>query len=156
MTPPSLAASRFLWGLAIGAILGLLYGWLRPPRRKHPHLSDLLFMAAAFYGWLLLNFGICKGDLRPVYSLALAAGILLEEWTLGRLLRPVIAGFWKIVAGFFSIILLPGKIFLKKGKLFANYLFATGKKWGTISWNHCRHFQRKNGGKHHVQSKEPI
>ena len=132
MNSPALDLRRFLAGCVLGVLLGILYGALRPPRRKHPHLCDLLFMIATLYSWLYLSFALCDGDIRLVYSLSLPAGILLEEWTLGRLLRPVFACIWKIWDGFLRILLWPWKNFLKKCKLFANFLFATGKKWGTI------------------------
>ena len=58
MTAPELAARRFLWALATGAAVGMVYGFLRPLRPKHTTLSDLLFLPAALYGWLFLNFRI--------------------------------------------------------------------------------------------------
>ena len=141
MNPPALAAARFGWGLVMGAGLGILYGAMGPPRQKHPHLWDFFFMAAAFYGWLVLNFAVCRADIRPVYSLAILLGFLLEEATLGRLLRPVFSVIWKKWWSLLSFLSRPWKKFLKKIKLFFISLFATVKKWSTIYWNHCRHFQ---------------
>ena len=88
MNPPGVDARRFLIGCGLGALLGLLYGVLRLPRQKKPHLCDLVFMTVTFYVWLYFSFGVCQGDVRLVYSLSLLLGTLTEEWTLGRLLRP--------------------------------------------------------------------
>ena len=95
MISPGLSALRFAAALGIGALLGVYYGFLRPLRPRHTLLSDLLFLPAAFWGWLYLSFGICKGDIRLGYSLGLALGGVLLDVTLGRLLRPVFSGFGK-------------------------------------------------------------
>ena len=56
MTAPADAAVRFGWGLLLGASLGLFYGFLRPLRPKRTTLADGIFLLAAFYLWLLLQF----------------------------------------------------------------------------------------------------
>ena len=81
MTAPALAAGRFLAACGIGALLGLFYGFLRPLRPRLTHLCDLLFVIAAFFGWLYLGFGVCLGDLRLGYTAGLAAGGFLWEKT---------------------------------------------------------------------------
>ena len=63
MTPPTLAALRFGYGLLTGAAAGFLYGFLRPLGRRHRNLADFLFVCAAFYLWLLLSFRLCRGDI---------------------------------------------------------------------------------------------
>ena len=65
MTDPLTSAYRFAIACLLGCGLGLWYGFLRPLRLRHPHISDLLFLPGAVYAWLLLGFQICRGDLRP-------------------------------------------------------------------------------------------
>lgn len=114
MIPPAEAFRRFGLGFLLGAGLGLLYGFLRPARQKHPHIADLFFVIAAFWAWLQLSFGICKGDIRLGSTSGLLLGALLWEWTFGRLLRPVFLWLWKIFGKIASYTLLPIKIFFKK------------------------------------------
>ena len=128
MTAPGVAARQFLIACAMGLGLGLFYGFLRPLRRRHVHLADLLFLPALFYAWLVLGFGICGGDLRPVTMLGLGLGAVAWECSIGRLLRPVFGWFWGIL---FRILSLPVRIFKKifaKIAKFAKFLLATGKK----------------------------
>jgi hypothetical protein len=89
MNGPAEDARRFLLGCLLGAGLGFVYGFLRPPRKKHPHLSDLCFSVAAVWAWLQLSFGVCDGDLRLWYTAGLGLGAVAWEVTFGRLLRPV-------------------------------------------------------------------
>ena len=72
MIGPEIAARWLLWSLAIGAAVGLFYAFLRPAPEKLRQLWDLLFVCAAFYGWLYLGFGICGGDLRFGCTAAMA------------------------------------------------------------------------------------
>ena len=65
---------NLLVALCLGAGLGVVYGFLRPARRSHPHLADLIFVCCAFYAWLWHGFAVCRGDLRLGYTLALLAG----------------------------------------------------------------------------------
>ena len=64
MTTPIYAFSRFAIALALGAGLGLFYGFLRPLRPRYTALSDLLFLAGLSYVWLYFNFAVCRGDIR--------------------------------------------------------------------------------------------
>ena len=64
MTAPGLAARRFLISCLLGLGLGLVYGFLRPFRRRFPKLGDTLFLFAAGSAWLQLSFRVCQGDLR--------------------------------------------------------------------------------------------
>ena len=120
-------------GLLMGCGLGLIYGFLRP---VHPRwLGDLLFSAGFFWAWFQLMFGICGGDLRLAYTVALLGGLFLWESTFGRFLRPVFSSFWKVFSKIFYIIWLPFKNILKKSGNFINFLFARSKKWVTIKCN---------------------
>ena len=131
MTAPGAAAGRFLSACLLGVGLGVVYAFLRPPRQKHPHLSDTLFLLALFPAWIYLGFGICGGDLRLGYT----AGLFLGTWagaaTLGRLLQPLFCFLWKILT--FPLHLL--KKFFKKMKKIAKKLLASGKKWFTMKKN---------------------
>ena len=93
MTPPETAASRFLLCCLLGAVLGTVYGFLRPIRRKSTALGDCLFLAAAGWLWLEMGFRVCRGDLRMGYLIGFGAGCILWEITAGRLLQPVFFTF---------------------------------------------------------------
>ena len=128
MTDPRITLQRMLAGLVLGMILGLVYGALRPLRRRNSTLGDLLFLPAMVWGWLEMGFGICGGDLRLGYLVPLFFGAVLWEQTVGRLLRPIFAGFWWAFAGILGLCTFPVKKFFH----FAKILFASGEKWVTI------------------------
>ena len=127
MTPET-ALYRLLCGLVLGAALGLYYGFLRPPRTRHPALADGAFLLGAVWVWLFFAFGICGGDLRVGYFAGLTAGGVIWECTAGKALRPVFGLFWKKLGNLGALLTLPGKKFLH----FAKILFASGEKWVTI------------------------
>ena len=114
MNTPQTAFSRFCVAVAMGLGLGLYYGFLRPLRPKHTHLSDFLFCLGGFWAWIYLSFGVCLGDIRIAYTAGLAVGGFLWEITLGRLLRPVFQKFWFVVGKIFSFLTYPLKFFWKK------------------------------------------
>lgn len=118
MTDPALSALRFGAGLALGAALGLVYGFLRPLRTRRSAPADLLFMAAAFYAWLVLSFAVCRGDIRLGITLALPLGALLWENTAGRLLRRPFRLFWQGVAAAVGLLMLPFKKFYESWAVF--------------------------------------
>lgn len=128
MRSPELGALQFAMACLVGAGLGLVYGFLRPLRRKHEILGDLLFVAAAFWGWLYWGFGICRGDYPGPGLLGLGLGALAWEATAGRLLRPVFSFFWKTTGKMCRYALWPWKKILKIVKI----LFASVEKWVTI------------------------
>ena len=112
MTAPAVAAARFCMAGAVGAGLGCFYGFLRPLRKKSCWLPDLIFVIAAFMGWVYVGFGICRGDLRIAYYAGMALGGFGWEMTAGRLLRPVFFGFWKGIGKILGLFLLPVKKYL--------------------------------------------
>lgn len=120
MTPTE-GALRLLLSALVGAILGLVYGFLRPLRPRLTGFADSVFSLAAVTAWVIISFPICRGDIRPVFFFAMVAGCLGWEMTVGRFLRGIFSGFWK-----------PSKIFLKFLRKKAKKLFATGKKSVTI------------------------
>ncbi len=141
---PSAAAGCFLWGLALGAGLGLWYGFLQPMR--HRFLGDLLFLAGVFPVWLIFCFGVCRGDIRFGLLLSLPLGGILFHKTLGRLFMPLWRGFWRgisrITGGF-------KKFFGKTGGFLKKFL-ATGKKTSKIKSRNRVH----PGGKPHDHKKQ--
>ena len=77
---PTQSAQHFLLATLMGLGLGLIYGFLRPLRPKHTHLSDFLFVIVLFWVWLQLNFGVCYGDIRlggVDFGAAFATGLWL-------------------------------------------------------------------------------
>ena len=111
MNSPREAGLRFLISLGLGGLLGIFYEFLRPLRPKHTLLSDSIFLAGAGYGWLWLNFAVCRGDIRTVWLLGMILGGVATEITLGRLLLPIFRRLWAIVGKIWEILLLPGKKF---------------------------------------------
>lgn len=84
----------FLCSCLAGAGLGLFYGFLRPLGARHRHWADGLFCLGAGAVWLVLGFGVFRGELRPGLFLGLPVGSLLWEWGPGVLLGPVWQEFW--------------------------------------------------------------
>ena len=109
MNDPRTAALQFLLAILLGAVLGLIHGFLGPVRRKNPHLADLLFLPALTIGWLQHSFRICLGDLRPVWLLGIMLGIWCWESSVGILLRPFFSGMWHIFYRIWEFSLVPVK-----------------------------------------------
>lgn len=145
MNRPELAARQFALACLVGVGLGLVYGFLRPLRRKFEILGDLLFVAALFWGWLYWGFGICGGDYPGPGLLGLGLGGTVWEATAGRLLRPAFSFFWESLGKMFQSALWPCKKILKIMKI----LFASVEKWVTIGWNKCRSMGQRHGGDNH-------
>ena len=95
MMSPAIAFRRFGIGILLGVALGLLYGFLRPLRRKRNGFWDLVFVLCAGWVYLYYGFAVCRADLRMGYFFAPIAGGLGWEWSFGRYLRPFFAGFWE-------------------------------------------------------------
>ena len=112
MTTPGAALEQTGLCFGVGALLGLLYGFLRPLRPRHTGLSDLLFLPGFFYGWLYCGFAICRGDLRLAYTAAMLLGIWITDRTVGRLLRPAFSFIWKVLAFLWSFFTFPVRKFL--------------------------------------------
>ncbi len=146
MSGPALDGWRFGVACLLGLPIGVLYSFLRPLRQRHPILSDLVFLPALFYGWLYLGFGVCQGDIRSSYCAGLFVGIFLWELTLGKWLRPVFRGFWRILSKIWNGIQGIFKKFFKKIQKFFKNVFAIWKKWVTIVGTNRRSMRRKNGG----------
>ncbi len=146
MNGPALDGWRFLWGCGIGAVLGVWYGFLRPLRPRHTVFADLLFLPAMGYAFLYLSFAVCRGDIRLGYTMGLLIGAVLWECSLGRLLRPVFFGFWRLISKIFNGIFAIFKKIFKKIRKNAKFLFAIWKKWFTIIETNRRKTRRKKRG----------
>jgi hypothetical protein len=109
-------------------VLGIGYDFLRPLGEKHPHGADLLFAPLAIWMWLYVSFGVCRCDIRMVYTLGMFAGLLLWELTAARWLQPLCFYIWGQAGRGICFLLIPWKKFLK----FVKILFASAKKWVTI------------------------
>ena len=107
MTSPAVTAARVVAGMGLGLALGVLWDLLKPLSRRHPHLSDLLFLPALIWAWLELGFGICGGDLRLGCTASLGLGWAAWELTLGRLLTPAVTAIWDFLGAFFLGLLAP-------------------------------------------------
>ena len=123
MTDPTLATQRFLAACLIGAALGIVYGFLRPLRPRFTAAADLVFLAAAFFGWLQLAFRICMGDVRIAYLAGMGLGTVCWEISAGRLLRPIFFIFWHTLGHILRFLMKPVKKILKILKI----LFASGE-----------------------------
>jgi hypothetical protein len=112
MTVPIDAALRFLWGLAVGAVLGVCYDFLRPLRRRHHAPADVIFVLAALWGWIWYSFQICAGDIRLGGTAALGLGMLLWLGTVSVVIRRAFYWFWLVIFQILSVFALPfAKIF---------------------------------------------
>ena len=132
MTTPATAAARFLWGMAFGIGLGILWDLLKPLARRHPHLCDLWFGPMLVWAWLEHGFGICQGDLRLGYTAALMVGWLAWEMTLGRALTRAIWGIWNFLARFMGPM---AGYFGKKTKKFLYFLQKNICIYGKMGYN---------------------
>lgn len=109
--PPAEAAAQLAAGLALGAGLGVLYGFFRPLRPRFTTLADGLFLLAAALCWARLNFGICRGSIRLGCNGALLLGEFFTDWVLGPLLRPLFSAFWGLIGKIVRIVVFPVKKF---------------------------------------------
>ena len=130
MTVPSEAAFRVLWGLAVGAFLGLCYDFLRPLRRRHNAPADVVFGALALMAWVWYSFKICLGDIRLGGTVSLGLGMLLWLGTASMVVRKVFFWFWLAIFRIISVFFLPFRKFFQKTRVFIKKVFAYGKKRG--------------------------
>ena len=146
MTAPALAAARFSAACLLGMGLGILYSFLRPLRPRLTVLADLLFVLGFGWAWVYLGFAICQGDLRVGYYSGLILGLLLWEYTAGKLLRPLFFGFWGIVRKILALFLQPVARFFRFIPGICKKIFAYPKKSGTIKGDRNEtHYRKENG-----------
>ena len=132
MTAPAVAAGRFLAAVLLGLGAGLVYGFLRPLRRRRNWPADLIFVFCFSALWLIHSFAVCRGDLRLWGFFGLILGCALWESTAGRLLRPLFSGFLRAMGKLLWLFCLPAAKIFKIFTDFVKKLFAYGKKSGTI------------------------
>lgn len=149
MMPPAETARQFLPAILLGCALGVFHGFLRPLRLRIGWPAELPLCAAMVWGWLYLSFAVCRGDLRPAYTLCYLFSAILWDRTLGRWVGPLFSFFWQGIFQFLGFLSRFWKNFSRKCKNYAKILFATGKKEGIINWNNRLHFRRRTGGKSH-------
>ena len=130
MTVPSDAALRVLWGLWVGAFLGLCYDFLRPLRRRYNAPADAVFVVIALMAWVWYSFQICLGDIRLGGTASLGLGMLLWMGTVSLGVRKVFYWFWLVIFRIFSVFFFPFAIIFKKSMVFTKKVFAYGKKRG--------------------------
>ena len=123
---PAGGALRFAAAFLLGAGLGVFYAFLRPLRRRRNWTWDLVFLIGLYWVWILHGFALCAGDIRPVYTPAMAAGAAVtgKLIPLGRIFVP----FWAVIGTIFA----PAEKFFQKTASFLKKLFASGKKSGTM------------------------
>ena len=148
MITPEIALQRWLIAFVFGCGLGIYYGFLRPLRPRHTHLSDFLFLIGAFWAWLQVGFAVCKGDIRLSESVGMLCGGICWEMTIGRLLRPLFYKFWRFVARIFHFFLLPFGFFMKKAKKYLNFLLLSARKTSTMNKR-----KKRDGGGHRGKEK---
>lgn len=130
MTEPAQAALRFLWGLAVGAILGACYDFLRPLRRRHHAPADTVFLLVAFLAWVWYSFQICAGDIRFGGTASLGLGMLLWLGTASKAFRRAFYWFWLVIFQILSVFAWPFQKIFIIFRLFVKKVFAYGKKRG--------------------------
>lgn len=121
MNPPALLFYRFLISCALGVGLGILYDLTSSLPRLLRHLGDFLFVLVLFIVGIYLGFGVCRGDLRPVYSAGLFLGLLAWHYTVGKLFR-------QFFTWVFRTIRKPFSIFWSKLKKTAKFIHIFSKK----------------------------
>ena len=146
MTVPASAALRVLWGLAVGAMLGVGYDFLRPLRRRHHAPADIVFVLAAVWAWVWYSFRICAGDIRLGGTASLGLGMLLWLGTGSMPIRKVFFWFWLVIFQILSLFTLPFVKIFKKIRLFSKKVIAYGKKRG---YNRKSNQKQTSGGAHY-------
>ena len=94
MMPPELLFSRFLTACLLGVGLGFLYDFLTALPRRIIHIADGIFILALFACGIYFGFGICSGDLRPVYSFGFLIGASVWHYTAGKYLRALFSSIF--------------------------------------------------------------
>ena len=153
MTPPSIAARRLLASVVLGMLLGIIYEFLRPLRRKRNWPADLLFFPAALWLWAELAFRFCRTDLRAGNLIVFFLSALFADTAVRPWLSPVFEGFWTGIRSIFHIFLFPFKKFINFTAHFLKYHYAIRKKWGTIDWHIQKQKRQESGGVTHGKKK---
>ncbi len=153
MMTPQIVFRRFLTGLVLGCALGVIYGFLRPARKKKTLWADLVFGGFALWIYAHYGFGVCRGDLRMGYLVAPILGAFAWDRSVGRWLLPIFGELWQ----FLALLCRPIRKFFAKGKDFVKFLLARWKKWVTIKWRKHRNrtVQEGENNGHNEKSVQP-
>ncbi len=135
---------QFLWALASGLTIGLVYDLLWGLRQEIPritHLGDLLTGVALLVINVLLLLYVGDGEYRIFFPIGTAVGFVLWRLSGSRGFRAGNRLFWRL------FLFLPGKILvflkkiIKKMKIFLKYPFSKRGKSVKIKGQHL-----SNGG----------
>lgn len=102
MSSPTIVFSQFLTACLLGVGLGVFYDLTASLPRVLRHLGDGIFILGLFACGIYLGFGVCDGDLRPIYSFGLLLGVLCWHYTLGRVVRFLFSKLFRSIFSFFS------------------------------------------------------
>ncbi len=152
MISPAAGAWRLICAFLLGIILGIGNEFLRPLRKKHLITADLLLCLTMLVLWIELACGVCGADPRAWDTGVFFLGAAVGAFPLGKLLRPVFRWFWGSIRRIISLVLYPFRKFSKILRKFSKFLYATGKKWGTISRKDRQGGTKSGGGVPNVQS----
>ena len=92
-------------------------------QKKSVMLAQVLWSIWIFWVWLVICFGVCRGDIRMGYWAAAALGAVLWRGTVSRLFRPVILAFGRKIWTIIGMPVKLSKIILKKINFFKKNSF---------------------------------
>ena len=90
---PAVVWARLLGCFLCGVLLGPAVDFLRPLGKKLPILTRMLICAELVLCWLFALFGICRGELRLGWYLAMMAGFALWERLFGTVVTVFFGSF---------------------------------------------------------------
>lgn len=120
---PGTIGGRVVQCILLGGAIGLGADVVYPLQKKAAMLAQMLWSTWILWVWLVICFGVCRGDIRLGYWAAAALGAALWRGTASRLIRPV---FLRIGRKIRTIIGLPvklSKFILKKINFFKKNSF---------------------------------
>ena len=98
--PLLLQGGQFLWAVALGAALGVVYDLLRGLRRTLrglTHLADLLFSLTVLISGLLLALYVGDGQYRLFLLLGTVLGATIYFLTLSRIFSAASCMIWRFL-----------------------------------------------------------
>lgn len=125
--PLLLQSGQFLWSVALGAALGIVYDLLRGLRRNLrglTHLLDFVFSLTVLLSGLLLALFVGGGQYRLFMPLGTALGAAIYFLTLSRPVARLSCAFWRLIT---YPLRISGRYFKKICKKFRKTSFQSGK-----------------------------
>ncbi len=150
--PVSAQALTFAQGALLGLGLCLAYDLLRALRQLCPRTG---LAADALFGLLLtasfLSFALTagQGQFRLYVFLAVFLTAVLYFLTLSPLMLRVFRGLFRLLGRILRTLFAPVRFFLKFLKKISKTLFASFRKWGTMT---CKHILGADAGMKFVKS----